>query len=167
MRAMTLNLAFSFLALGVLSSASLAANPGSRSWINQRVNFWERVCLRPVLTGSSFKAAATKAGFRPNSGGTFIFKQTEIVASMQGSGRKCSCKLTFGTYNPNKAAQAVIKRTVTVAGPRITPDDDPQSIGFIKVGIQRAQVQVFKFNNDGLNWIGATITGRAACAAKS
>lgn len=152
------------LALAASATAALAADPASREWIGMRVGLWEKVCLKPVLGGTSFTTAASFAGFTPYKSGEYGFRKTEIFASRKGTGDGCACLFSFGSSAPDKAATQVIERLVKTAGSKFAADEDPKSIGTVTTPTGSATVQVLKYKNAGADWLGVTIKGRGVCA---
>lgn len=155
----------SCLALVAFRGEALAEQDGaSAKWVNLRLALWESACLKPVMQRKSFASAARKAGFSANPEGLYVYKKTEIVASVSKSGPTCKCDFSFGTSIPDEVATKLIQRTVKSLGSKFEPDDDPQSIGVVHANGQKAQLIVVKFKHDGVMWVGASIKGPATCA---
>ncbi|WP_376702695.1 hypothetical protein RQ479_22520 [Mesorhizobium sp. ISC25] len=147
------------------SAAEAADGSTSPAWVGKRVNLFMNLCPATAPSFGRFDAVARESGFKAGSDGLQIYKATEIVASIKNWSGRCDCLVSFGTNDPKRAANMILRRLLTKYGSKFQADDDPKSLGKLRTSGGNLSVQVVTTRRAGGQWIGAVVHGNQKCPA--
>ncbi|MER8453297.1 hypothetical protein NKG60_25530 [Mesorhizobium sp. M1428] len=159
-------LAIAFCGMAFWASAAEAADSStSPAWIGKRVNLFMNLCPATAPSFGRFDAVARESGFKAGSDGLQVYKATEIVASIKNWSGRCDCLVSFGTNDPKRAANMILRTLLTKYGSKFQADDDPKSLGKLRTSGGNLSVQVVTTRRAGSQWIGAVVHGNQRCPA--
>jgi hypothetical protein len=144
------------------AGANAALSSSSRQSINERVNVWAKTCLASIPDFSEMDSRAKRLGFKRQGQKMLVYKDTNMVLSLENKGGKCSCYLTFEAEEPKLAAKLMLRKLVSL-GDKFRPTPSPRSAGEIMDKDGPMTVVLLSAKLYGKDWIAARIFGRKPC----
>jgi hypothetical protein len=144
------------------AAANAALSSSYRQSINERVNVWAKTCLAAIPDFSGLESRAKRLGFKPQGRKMLIYKEADMVLSLENNGGKCSCYLTFEAEEPKLAAKLMLKKLLSL-GDKFRPTSSPRTVGEIMDKDGPMTVVLLGAKLYGKDWIAARIFGSKPC----
>ena len=149
--------------LGASIAQAATQQPASREWNALRVNLWTKLCARTAPSFVDFRPVALASGFRSAPEGRYVYRSTEIVASLQKAGRYCKCLMSFGSHNHKLALELLLSSLQRTFADGFQADRNPKNFGVVLTAKGRAPVSAVAYRHVGESWLGLVIAVRTAC----